>query len=505
MRDVETLIAVLRSEGGDLPGVEVKSAAGGLPESITPTLCAFANRPGGGTILLGLDEAAGFAPVGLPDRRRLKNALASKARQAFLPPITLEIDEATVDGEVVIVATVPELSASQKPCRVAGGTHRGVWIRAWDGDYRASASELQTLLANRTQPTFDADPVGGAVRADLDEELVQEFLASCRTGSEQLAQIRDGEELLWRMGVLVGPKRVPSLAGLLALGVYPQQHLPGAGLQAVLAATGEDEPGTRARDARRFDGPIPRMLAEAVAWVARSSPAPIRTTHGGRVVAATTWPGEAVREVVGNALIHRDLAPWALGETALVRLDTERLVVRNPGGLHGLTVDRLGHIGVTSARNANLVRICQYVRLPDGSRSVEALASGIPAVLEALRVAELPSPVFDDDGLRFTVVLRQRLRRSAPLVGAGSSAARVLRALNAGPLDVEALREATGLNPANIRKRLRELRELGLVVQHGGPGRPTTYERTSEGATVARAVRPSTSSTSPDGASDRPH
>ena len=37
---------------------------------------------------------------------------------------------------------------------------------------------------------------------------------------------------------------------------------------------------------------------------------------------------------------------------------------------------------------------------------------------------------------------------------------------------------ATGLTPANIRKRLRELRVLDLVVQHGGPGLPTTYERT---------------------------
>ncbi len=33
------------------------------------------------------------------------------------------------------------------------------------------------------------------------------------------------------------------------------------------------------------------------------------------------WPGEAVREIIGNALIHRDLAPWALGETARERFN----------------------------------------------------------------------------------------------------------------------------------------------------------------------------------------
>ncbi|MGE0309390.1 MAG: ATP-binding protein, partial [Acidimicrobiia bacterium] len=391
---------------------------------------------------------------------------------------TVEITEGLVDGEAVIVADVLALDPSQKPCRVSGGGRRGVWVRAWDGDYRASEAEVQGLLAGRGQPRFDVEPAIGAVRDDLDAALVEEFTRACRSGSAQLSQIRDGEELLWRMGVLVGPDRVPSVAGLLALGVYPQQHLPGTGLQAVIAPGAGDAPGTRARDSRRFDGPIPRMLADAVAWVARSSPSAIRSTTSGQVINETAWPGEAVRELIGNALIHRDLAPWALGETALVRLDHERLVVRNPGGLYGLTVDRLGRVGVTSARNANLVRICQYVRLPDGTRAVEALASGIPTVLDALRTAEMPPPIFDDDGLRFTVVLRQQSTTQGPAVKPGSSSAKVLAALNTGPLDIDQLALATGLAPANIRKRLRELRGLELVVQHGGPGFPTTYERT---------------------------
>ena len=93
MTDLQALVGVLRAEGCDLPGIEVKAVAGGFPDSLHPTLCAFANRPGGGMVILGLDEAAGFTPVGLPDRRRLKAALASKARQALEPPITVEIDE----------------------------------------------------------------------------------------------------------------------------------------------------------------------------------------------------------------------------------------------------------------------------------------------------------------------------------------------------------------------------------------------------------------------------
>ena len=45
--------------------MEVKSAAGGLPASISSTLSALANLPRGGLVILGLDERTGFRPVPL--------------------------------------------------------------------------------------------------------------------------------------------------------------------------------------------------------------------------------------------------------------------------------------------------------------------------------------------------------------------------------------------------------------------------------------------------------
>jgi len=37
--------------------------------------------PGGGTIILGLDERVGFRPVGLADPQAVKQGLAAKARE----------------------------------------------------------------------------------------------------------------------------------------------------------------------------------------------------------------------------------------------------------------------------------------------------------------------------------------------------------------------------------------------------------------------------------------
>ena len=96
MDDLTDLVVRLRTSGGDNTGVEVKSAAGGLPQSLTKTLSAFANLPGGGLIILGLDERTGFTPVGVGDPQALKQGLASKAR-GYTPAVRLSIDDATVD------------------------------------------------------------------------------------------------------------------------------------------------------------------------------------------------------------------------------------------------------------------------------------------------------------------------------------------------------------------------------------------------------------------------
>ncbi|MGW0807990.1 ATP-binding protein [Nonomuraea sp. NPDC002799] len=102
-----------------------------------------------------------------------------------------------------------------------------------------------------------------------------------------------------------------------------------------------------------------------------------------------------------------------------VRLRRDRLIVSNPGGLYGITVDRLGRDAVTSARNARLVAICQHARTPEtGARVIEALATGIPIVANALAEAGLPPAHYIDAAIRFTVVLR---RHAVPVITRATS------------------------------------------------------------------------------------
>ncbi|NGN64385.1 transcriptional regulator [Streptomyces sp. A7024] len=430
-KDLNRVVSGLRAAGGYATDVEVKSAASGLPDSLASTLGAFANLPGGGMVILGLDKRSGFRPVPLTDMQGLRQALAEMA-DAFSPPIRLTVEDAEVDGSPVLAATVHECERPAKPCRLAASG--AAYMRGYECDYQLSELEEQAYPTTRFPPAFDRQPVSGAKIDDLDHELTTAFLQAVRERDPYgLGRFADDAELMVRAGILL-PEGTPSVAGLLALGVHPQQFFPRYTIQLAADPHPSDPLGTRARNQITLTGAIPRMLDQALDWARRTFDTTITSEADGVVRDQPEYPLLAFRELIANALVHRDLDQWSAGMAIEVRLRPDRLVISNPGGLYGLSMERLGREAVTSARNARLVAICQHARSPQtGSRVIEALASGIPAVSDVLNDAGLPPAQFIDAGIRFTAVLHKPTPQTAskPLLNATELS--VYDFLTAGP------------------------------------------------------------------------
>lgn len=68
---LQAVLVQLRIEQSDNQFYEVKTAVGGMPQSIRETMSAFANTPGGGVIIFGVDEGSNFDIVGVYDAKKM--------------------------------------------------------------------------------------------------------------------------------------------------------------------------------------------------------------------------------------------------------------------------------------------------------------------------------------------------------------------------------------------------------------------------------------------------
>lgn len=441
---VEAAVARLRRARTDLHGIEAKAAAGGLPQSCIESVSAFANGSGG-ILLLGLDESNNFAAVEV-DHERLAADLASACSDRLEPPVRPEIDIVVVDGMSIVAAVVDELPFAQKPCFVrTRGIERGSFLRTHDGDRVLTTYEVHVLLSARGQPQDDAQPVAGATVADLDEGLVAALLRRLRSTRGAVFANASDEQILRLMRVVVDCEggQAVSLAGLLALGRYPQQFFPQLDVTFVAFPTVAGEPladGTRFLDNQSIDGPIPTMVAMALTALRRNMKRRSVVAGLGR---EDRWeyPEEAIREIVANALMHRDYNALAHGTQVRIALYPDRIEFGSPGGLHGpLAREDLQSEPVSSSRNALLAKLLEDVEVPGTGRTVcENRGSGLLATAAALREAGLEPLELIDLVREFRVVVR-----------------------NHGLLDDDAIRWLSEIDTTGLSDRQR----LGLAFLH---------------------------------------
>jgi len=381
------MVSLLRSEGSDSAAVEAKSARGGLPDNLANVVSAFANRPGGGTIILGLDENRGFATCPVFDLKAAQQGVAALARRAVEPPVQVNSEVVPFeDGQLVAIGVV-EADPASKPVRVKASGR--AYLRQYDGTFPLSPLEEQALVAARSPRHYDRQPVPGSSLSDLDSLAVATFLKTRRAQSSVFAGWSDGE-VLHQAGVVADQGDV-TMAGLLALGTLPQRFFPNLAIQASSWSGSARGARSRVLDSAVIEGPLASLLEDAEVWVARNTATALVERRGGGLDDEPQFPARAVRELIANALVHRDVGPYALQRYVSVTLEPGQLTITSPGGLFGLTVEALGHTD-SSLRNGLLASILLSVRSPSGSRLIERLGSGIPAARDAMRRAGLPEP-----------------------------------------------------------------------------------------------------------------
>lgn len=304
-------------------------------DKFAQAVCAFANdlpnhrQPG--YLLIGVDDLGAVAGIDITDRL-LQNLGALRSDGNIQPLPALTVSKHTLPGgEIAVVEVQP---SDLPPVRYKGQ----VWLRIGPRKAIASEQEERVLIERRTAyaRTFDAQPCREAVLDDLNDErfllgyrkkVIAEdgIAANGRSLPQQLAGLRFYDLR----------RNCPTHAGILLFGHRPVHFLPGAYVQ-FLRMDGKD-PTSEVINEKQINDDLITVLQTLDLLIdvnIRSRPVFV---SGLREELRADYPRTAVRELLLNAIMHRD---YQSNTPVRFYWYADHIEISNPGGLYG---EAVGH------------------------------------------------------------------------------------------------------------------------------------------------------------------
>lgn len=401
--ELQQLVKKITSEKCEKQHIELKKAAVGTPTKLYDTLSSFSNQHDGGIIIFGIDEAAGYRVVGVYDAQELQKKVMEQALQ-MEPIVRPLLTVAQIEDKLVVSAEISECDIHEKPCFYKGaGRLRGSFIRVGDSDQPMTEYEIYSYEAFKRRIHDELRTVDRATKDSLSKDNLIEYLIKLRRQKQNLMNLED-LRILETQGML--KDGLPTLGGLMLLSEYPQEFFPQLSVTAMVVQGKEigelGDDGERFIDNKRIEGTIPQMLESTLAFVRRNMKVSTIITEEGVRADKLEYPIKAVREIILNALIHRDYSAHTDRSPIRLIMYEDRLELENPGGLYGrITIDDLGKASADT-RNPYLAGALEIMI------DTENRFSGIPTVISELKKAGMPTPVFIDRRGVFKVIFYKK-------------------------------------------------------------------------------------------------
>lgn len=379
--------------------LEIKSANHGCPKRLYDTLSSFSNQDDGGIIIFGVDEEQEFAEVGVYDPQDLQKKINAQCLQMepIVRPLFTVLEK---DEKYFVAAEIPGMDISERPCYYKGqGRMKGAFVRSGDSDEPMMEYEIYSYEAFRKKYQDDIREIPRATMQTMDKEAIAEYIRKLKSGKPNLSGLSEDEvcELM-----SITRNGIPTLSTTILFGLYPQAYFPQLCITAVAIAGTElgelGAQGERFLDNQRIEGNIPQMLESALQFVKRNvrNKTIINPTNGKRED-RMDYPVVAVREAILNALVHRDYSIHTEGMPIQILMFTDRMEIRNPGGLYGrMKANQLGKVQ-PDTRNPVLATALEVLGI------TENRYSGIPTIRRAMEEYHLPEPEFLDERGTFVV------------------------------------------------------------------------------------------------------
>ena len=317
-------------------------------DDIKYAVIAFANTDGG-KIYIGITDdgqACGIADI---DSTMLR--LTNMLRDTIRPDVTMftNCSVEQIDNKNVLVLTVQRGTARPYYLHSKGVRPEGVYVRQGASSVPASDAAILQMIKATSGDSYEDER---SLNQSLTFEAAETYFAK--------KKVPFGEVQKRTLGIIKEDGTYSNL-GLLLSDQCPHT---------IKAAFFEGSKKTVFRDRQEFSGSLFKQLEDAYAYLDR-----FNCIHGEIVglerIDQRDYPPEAVREVLLNAMVHRE---YGISSSTLISIFDDRMEFVTIGGLvRSVSFDDI-MLGVSALRNPKLANVFYRLKL------IEAYGTGIPKI-----------------------------------------------------------------------------------------------------------------------------
>lgn len=363
------------------------------PAKLQETFVAFANSDGG-DLYVGIEDKSelGERVIGF-DEQEDANAIVSTLLEETNPAVeNVLIEFLEVDSRgLVLHFAIPK---SPKVHYTASGD---CYIRVNASKKKIKGERITQLGYSKGAEPYEKKPVNDVDIADITESpyLIQ-YMNRVGT-SQEAATFLKKQRLLTK----TNDERIPNVGCVLLFDEEPQATMQTRCAVKVYRLRTVEQEYKR----EQLEGPpvtINGTTEEVITKTIKQVQEYIQDAsfHDGDQLVKLAYPSEALKEILVNAVIHRD---YSLNDDIHVRIYDNRIEIQSPGKLPGymsikdLYDDRF-------SRNPNLVRMLHNLPNPLN----HDIGEGLDTAKNELKKAGLVDPIFDEKDNAFIVTVKHQ-------------------------------------------------------------------------------------------------
>jgi ATP-dependent DNA helicase RecG len=385
----------------ELNELDWKSGLSNKSERLAQHLSAFANYPGGGILVFGVNSDATLAVISKAEGDEIIQRLGNIARNNLNPPVSIEHTYLSTKGSELLFIHIPE--SGELPVHIRSSDLFDSYTRSAGQTVRMSRNEVKELIARSRGFSFEEQVAMRQATVDevltlLDFESYFKLIdKKIPTDRIKIVEVLENEELVkknqdvWdiiNLGAILFAKEITQFNTLKRKAVRLIVYKSSGRTEAIKERDGHH--GYAASFERLIQYIMDQLPSNEVIESALRKQIKM-------------YPEKAIREFVANALIHQDFSVTGAG--VLIEIFPDRIEVTNPGVP---LVDTNRFIDTApKSRNESLASLLRRLNI------CEERGSGIDRAIEAIEAYQLPAPKFErgDDYTRVFIYAHKPLAK----------------------------------------------------------------------------------------------